>query len=165
MQYAKDTTVPVEKSRAEIESVLSRYGANQFGYAADADRGLASIQFSAEGRHIRFILQLPKRDEPQFLKTPARGYRRSPEEAHKAWEQACRQRWRALCLCIKAKLEAVECGITEFESEFLAHIVLPGGGTVGDLMKPQIERAYVTGDPPPGIAGLLPAPETSDVQR
>ena len=29
------------------------------------------------------------------------------------------------CSSIKAKLEAVEAGITEFESEFLAHIVLP----------------------------------------
>lgn len=26
-QYAKDTTVPVERSRAEIESTLARYGA------------------------------------------------------------------------------------------------------------------------------------------
>lgn len=76
----------------------------------------------------------------------------------KEWEQGCRQAWRALTLCIKAKLEAVSAGISEFEDEFLAHIVLPGGGTVSQWIRPQIENAYLTGDMPPGIAGLLPAP-------
>ena len=51
-----------------------------------------------------------------------------------------RQRWRALALCIKAKLEAVECGITSFEEEFLAHVVMPNGQTFGKLALAQIER-------------------------
>lgn len=34
---------------------------------------------------------------------------------------------------IKAKLEAIECGPTTFEEEFLAHTVLPNSkGTEGD---------------------------------
>ena len=44
-----------------------------------------------------------------------------------AWEQVCRQRWRALLLIIRAKLEAVASGITTLENEFLANIVLPDG--------------------------------------
>ena len=52
--------------------------------------------------------------------------------------------WRALNLVIKAKLEAVECGISVFEDEFMASIVLPSGDTVGDFMKPQIEQAYIS---------------------
>jgi len=64
------------------------------------------------------------------------------------WEQE-----RALALVIKAKLEAVESGITVFDDEFMAHIVLPDGSTVGDFMKPQIEQVYLTGQMPP----LLPA--------
>jgi hypothetical protein len=81
---------------------------------------------------------------------------RSPDAQRKAYEQAERQRWRALALVIKAKLEAVESGITEFEREFMAHIVLPGGGTVGDWMLPQIEQAYSSGQMPamlPQMAG------------
>ena len=58
--------------------------------------------------------------------------------AQKAWEQACRQRWRALSLCIKAKLEACESGITTFEEEFLAQLVLPGGVTVAEKIMPSI---------------------------
>lgn len=163
MRYAENTSVPVEKSRAEIENILTRYGASQFGYATDSERGIASIQFCAQDRHVRFTLHLPTRSDKQFAFTPKRREMRSPESRLEAWEQACRQRWRALALCIKAKLEAVTCGITEFEAEFMAHIVLPGGATVGQFMKPQIERAYTTGDLPPGIAGMLPAPVEKEV--
>lgn len=162
MQYAKDTNVSVEKSRAEIETTLRKYGADQFGYAEDSQRGLAQVHFTAKERHIRFILSLPSRNEKQFQVSPRGRARRSELEAYKAWEQACRQRWRALCLCIKAKLEAVECGIAEFENEFMANIVLPGGKTVGEMMKPQIKQAYLTGDFPPGIAGMLPHSEPTD---
>ena len=155
-RYASQTNVPVDRSISEIKRTLERYGASQFGYAQDSERGLASVCFSMCDRHIRFVLAMPKREDEQFWRTK-RG-RRSPDQALKAWEQACRQRWRALALCIKAKLEAVESRISEFEDEFLAFIVLPGGSTVGQLVKPQIENAYLTGEPPPGISGLLPAP-------
>ena len=42
-----------------------------------------------------------------------------------AHEQERRRLWRALLLNIKAKLEAVESGISVFDEEFMAHIVLP----------------------------------------
>ncbi len=70
----------------------------------------------------------------------------------KEWEQACRQKWRALYLVIKAKLEAVESGISCFEDEFLANIVLPDGSLVGNFMRPQIEQVYSSGNMP----ALLP---------
>lgn len=78
--------------------------------------------------------------------------RREPKAAYDEWEKACRQRWRALALCIKAKLEAVECGITTFESEFLAHIVLPSGETMADRALPYIAQAYETNSTPPMIS-------------
>lgn len=52
-------------------------------------------------------------------------------------------------LIIKAKLVAIDSGITEFETEFLAHIVLPSGETVGGWVLPQVERAYEVGEIPP----------------
>lgn len=61
-----------------------------------------------------------------------------------AWEQACRQRWQALLLAIKAMLEAVAAGIAQFEDEFLAYLVDPTtNGTVGDLLRPQLEQRYL----------------------
>lgn len=74
---------------------------------------------------------------------------RSPAQAQTEYEQAVRQKWRALALAIKAKLEAVDAGITEFEDEFLANIVLPNGESAGNWMRPQIASAYAKGDMPP----------------
>ena len=59
------------------------------------------------------------------------------------------ERWRALALVIKAKLEAVECGIAEFEAEFLAYTLLPDGSTVYEQAAPMVERAYLDGRMPP----------------
>ena len=142
-EYAKNTTVSSELSRLEIERVLIRYGAENFAYATA--NGKALIGFCMSGRQIKFILPLPRREE--FGLTPT-GRQRTEKSQYDAWEQACRQRWRALKLVIQAKLEAVECGISEFDTEFMANIVLPGGQTVGQFMTPQIEQAYTTGDLP-----------------
>lgn len=152
-RYASETTVSVSKSREEIERILSRYGATGFAYASSGER--AMIQFEANARRVRFLLEMPPPDN--FKRTPSTRQWRSPEAAHAAWEKACRQRWRALALVIKAKLEAVECGITEFESEFLAHIMLPDGRDVQEWLRPQLADAYQRGTMPP----MLPWSEES----
>jgi hypothetical protein len=147
--YAQATQVPADKSKQEIERTLQRYGATQFAYGWDAE--VAIIGFKARGRQVLFRLPMP--DLNDYAKTPDRGLWRSDEAQHKAWEQASRQRWRALALVIKAKLEAVEAGIVSFEDEFLAHTVLPSGETVSAWMQPQIEHAIEHGSMP----SMLPA--------
>ncbi|HEX2986074.1 MAG TPA: hypothetical protein VHO71_04590 [Caproiciproducens sp.] len=141
--YAKDTNVSSEISRLEIERTLVKYGADNFAYATAV--GKAMIGFTMQGRQVKFILPLPKKEE--FRLTPT-GRDRTEKSQYDAWEQACRQRWRALLLVIKAKLEATECGISTFESEFMANIVLPDGQTAGDFMLPQIAAAYDSGTMP-----------------
>ena len=84
--------------------------------------------------------------------SPGRKQKRSKAQAYAAWEQACRSKWRSLYLVIKAKLEAVDSGISTIEREFFYDIVLPNGKTVGEFMGPQIEEAYTTGEMP----ALLP---------
>ena len=64
-----------------------------------------------------------------------------------------RQRWRALALVIKAKLEAVEADITTLEAEFLAHIALPSGATVGEWVGPQLDAVYGSGEMPALLPG------------
>lgn len=143
-RYAENTSVDPSRSRQEIERILTRYGADGFMYGWEGTD--AVVGFRAHDRHIRFVMQIP--DRADFAKTPSRGQKRSPEAQQSAWEQATRQKWRALALVIKAKLEAVTAGITEFESEFLAHIVLPDGTTVGQWAIPQVATAYDTGAMP-----------------
>ena len=149
-RFAEQTTVSSHKSREEIEKILARYGADQFMYGADVNK--AAVAFRMCERNVKFIIPLPSRSERRFTHTPSRGNARSPSQAEQAYEQAVRQRWRALALVIKAKLEAVESGITEFEDEFMAHIMLPDGSTMGAWARPQIEQAYETGVMP----SLLP---------
>ena len=153
-RYASTTTVSAASSRDEIERTLTRYGADQFMYGWQDEA--AVIGFRMNGKHIRFMLSLPRRDEERFTHH-SRGPR-TPDGALKEWEQAVRQRWRALAFVIKAKLEAVEGGIAIFEDEFLANIVLPTGETAGAWMRPQIAEAYRIGSMP-ALLPMLPAPK------
>lgn len=143
--YAKDTSVSVSKSKEEIERLITKYGARN--YACASLDGAAIIVFEVHNRRVRFDLVLPSFNDirSENFRTPSGRYRTKPlpeEKIMKIYEQACRSRWRSLALVIKAKLEAVNAQITTFEDEFLAHIVLPGGETVGQRVRPQIEGAY-----------------------
>jgi hypothetical protein len=71
-------------------------------------------------------------------------------------DAATRQRWRALVLVLKAKLEAVASGISTVESEFLAGIVLPNGMTLGQAVLPRLSDAVSSGR-------LLPPATTEQV--
>lgn len=146
-RYAAGTDVPVERSRAELERILLRYGAERFAYYTDGDK--AMVGFRAHGRNLRFVLPLPSRKDDTFVRSPAGRKVYTREVAANLWEQACRERWRALCLAIKAKLEAVETGIAQFESEFMAYTVMPNGKTVGEWAGPQITDALSHGKMPP----------------
>lgn len=147
MAYAEKTSVTVAKTKADIEELVQRYGADQFvsGYRDN----IAVIGFTMAGRQIKFILPLPDKQSREYWYTPGRRQLRAEDAAHAAWEQACRSRWRALYLIVKAKLEAVEAGISTVEREFFYDIVLPDGRTAGEWLAPQIETAYLTGQMPP----------------
>lgn len=87
--YAADTSVSAERSRAEIERTLARYGASSFMYGWDG-RG-AIVAFVMRERQIRFLLPLPDRGDRQFAHTPT-GRPRSSTQREAAYEQSVRQR-------------------------------------------------------------------------
>lgn len=149
MAYAEKTSVGTSQSIIEIEKTLTRYGADQFMYGTQP--GKVAVGFVMGGRQVRIVVPLPDKKDRQFWKTDT-GRDRAETAALKEWDQSCRQRYRALALVVKAKLEAVEAGITTFEEEFMAHLVLPGGETVGQRLLPEINEAQRTGKLPP----LLP---------
>lgn len=151
-QYAKETNVSTDQSRIEIEKTLRRYGATSFAYGWEGDR--AMIGFEYHDRRYRIVVQLPDPKAAEFRYTPARRTLRSQQAANEAWEQACRQRWRALALVIKATLEGTEAGIVTVEQVLMNYTVLPNGRTVGEWLAPQLEQAYRTGQMPPMLPGL-----------
>lgn len=151
MTYAKGTEVPVSRSRDEIERTLARYGASTFAYGWDSGRAL--IEFVVDRRRIR--LTVPLADRAAHKVGP--GYRsRTPAQIDKIVDQIARERWRALLLVVKAKLEAIESGISTLEDEFLAFTVLPNGRTVGEWAAPQLDDLSSG-----GMLALLPAPSVT----
>lgn len=152
-KFAEGTEVPAERSRAEIEKTLTRFGADQFMYGWKGEG--AAIAFHAKGRHIRFTLPMPK---PSDVARTGRGNTRTGAALDLAMDQEIRRRWRALALCIKAKLESVATGIETFEDSFMAHMILPNGQSMAEHVHPLLEQAYRDGKMPP----LLPHIRASD---
>ena len=154
--YASQTSVSPDRSRTEIERTLERYGATGFMYGW-SEKG-AVIGFMLNGKQYKAFLQLP--DKSLFLKSE-KGRRRTAIQAQGAFDQTVRQRWRAMALVIKAKLEAVQSEISTIESEFMPWMVLPNGQTVGQWMLPQLEVIYQSGNMPP----LLPGGDVVDAEE
>lgn len=149
-RYAAATDVSSDRSRAEIERTLRRYKADGFAYGWTGTR--ASVMFELAGRRVRLDLPLPDPTDREFTRTP-QGRQKSGPAAEKAYEQAVRQRWRALALVIKAKLEAVAAGITTLDEEFLANLVLPDDSTIGERTLPRIDAAYAGQELPALLPG------------
>lgn len=134
--FAGSTDVPVYKSKADIEGLLTKYGAEGYhsGWQAATgdDPGWDAIEFLWKGRQIRFRIPRPSDTDPRVkaYKGPKRG----------DWiEQLNRQRWRVLMLVVKAKLEAVESGVSVFEEEFMPFIVTASGRTIGEILLPRLQ--------------------------
>lgn len=122
--YAEDTKVPAAQSRAQIETILRKAGASRIATMDEPLEGIA--MFMLAGRLIRLRIEIPG----------------------DANDQRRRAIWRAVHLVVKAKIEAVAQGITTVEQEWLAHVVLPDGSTVGDWIEPQLQVAYDQGRMP-----------------
>lgn len=149
MAYAQDTSVPVSKSRLDIEYMLKSIGATE--YIQGNSNNIQAIAWTLNGKKYRMIMKIPDMDSPEVRITPSKR-RRTDAQAKSYYEQLERSMWRQLYIIIKAKLVAVESGIRTLEQEFREDMLLPNGQTVGEYIGPQIEQAYLTGNMPP----LLP---------
>ena len=141
-RYAKQTRVPASRTREEIARTLERYGADQFVYAENKKCG--QVGFVYNNKSIRFDVEFPP--------LPDSGLQADENRR----QQEIRSIWRAVLLVLKAKLEAIETGITTFEEEFLAHILLPDGRTVGATVLPRVEETLIGHQVPllgPGTKG------------
>lgn len=128
-RYAHNTKVPVDNSIAEIKRTIRRYGADAIAIAEGAE--VVQVMFRHEKRHVKFVVSIKEADARET-----------------------RRLWRCLVLVIKSKLESVATGVVSFEDEFLAHIVMPDGKTVGEHVRENLAIAYETGRHPPLLEDL-----------
>jgi hypothetical protein len=146
MSFAVGTSVPVAKSKAEIDAMLARAGARQRFVGTDDARGVAVLGFTLgppgePGKARQFRIEIPL---PRIEDMPRPRMRRS-KSREQLLEQACRERWRVFTLLVKAKLEAISLGITSIEREFLADLVLPDGRSMHQVLESQIAESYQLG--------------------
>jgi hypothetical protein len=120
-RFASNTRVPIERSRAEIERVITRYGASRLMTAYIEDRAI--IAFELKSRRVRFVLPTP--DRAKFKRPDS-------------YDKEHRRLWRAFALVIKAQLEAVASGVFSFEDIFGMHILLQNGKTIGETITPRL---------------------------
>ena len=94
MGYAEQTLVPIERTKAEIETLLVKSGCDAIATLWDKRERRVAIQFRAHNRMVRFSLTLPSPNDPQYHYTPAKSVRRSQAAAERAHDQAVRAKWR-----------------------------------------------------------------------
>lgn len=128
--------MPIERSRTELEALLVKHGATAYVAGWQDDRHVIKCQL--KGLRLRFDLAAPSHDEFGSVRR---------------WQAEERRRWRALVLHVKSKLEIIESGDADFETEFLGYLELPSGETVASRVVPELERALQGGKFPPLLPG------------
>ena len=116
-KYAKSTTVSMEKSKVQIQQLLTDWGIIEF-YFGTSVRG-DGIGFSYEGRTYKWNVRIiPQGDltDNQYAREK-------------------RRRWRVLYMSLKMRLEEISSGDETFEDQFLAKMCLPDGNTVADFIR------------------------------
>ena len=136
MTLPYETASSGKHALGEIERILSKFGAQQFGHMTDYEKGELIIQFrycdmpiivraSGKGYAVRWLKEHPWSHRMQ--KSRIEHERRALEIGNIAVYSMLRD-W------IKGQIGAVETGILSFEGAFLGQIMLPDGGTVLDAI-------------------------------
>jgi len=116
-RYAKNTSVPIARSKQKIEELLVSYGIEE-SFWGRSPRG-DGVGWKYKGKVYKKNVPMPSKDD----------------KTEKQYEQEMRQRWRILYMTLKMKFEEIEAGVESFEDQFLAQLCLSDGSTVGDFMR------------------------------
>ncbi len=135
----RDTEVSVDKSQAEVRSLLKRYDVEDTQFTTRRG-GLFTLVYAKPQAlgHLNVY-----RHEVQALTDDPRGER---------------QAMRMMYWWMKAKLETIEFGIADFETEFLPYQLIAGDEgevTLAEKILPQLRAGGTDTDP---FRPALPAP-------
>ena len=131
-----ETSTPVSNSRAEVERILRRYGANGLSVSQDYKGGRVIVSFIVPNSTDKGAPVVPVKLPVDVLRVFNALFTNGPftlEQAQmssneKAWAQAERVAWRNLVLWIDAALSATTAGLQTITEAFFAHAVLSGDG-------------------------------------
>lgn len=150
--FAKDTSVTVAKSKAELESTLEKYGADKI--MIYQEKGNFIVAFEHKSRMVQLRIYAPSIED---MSLDSIGRKMGKERVEKIVEKECRQRWRVLVGSVKMKLEMIHLEYSSVDREFMADLMLRDGSTFGQTAIPEILSHYETGKMPSLLA--LPTPK------
>lgn len=136
-----DTSVPVDRTRSQLEKLLTRYGCSHFGTSSDFEKGEFTVFFKVKNTPRDKEAQVPVR-----LHVKVADVRRAMErEGMRASDaQAERVAWRNLYLWVDAACSAAAVGLRPMAETFFADIAVrdENGSQVRafDLIGPQVEK-------------------------
>lgn len=130
------TSTPVNNSKAEVERILRRYGADGLSIAQDYGRGMVIVSFLVPNSPERGApivpIKLPVDMRRVYDKLNSANVKCTTEaikrDDPKGWAQAERVAWRNLVLWIDAALSAATAGLQTITEAFFAHAILSGDG-------------------------------------
>lgn len=153
-KYAAGTVVPVSRSRDEIEHTLTRYGCGDH-VVWDIREEAITVGFRCLGWPIRISVRVPARES--YRRDPDHWRDRSDTAVNTLYQAELRRKWRVLLQRIKTRLEEIADEDASVAEAFHPYLMLPGGGTLGGQLAPQLEGILARGEMPE-LAPSLPPP-------
>lgn len=166
-----DTSVPVSRSKVELENIVRRYGAVGFSTSENYETGVASVTFmlpDAPGSTARIPVKIPVETLRVFQAMYPKnswGHKKTwtlaearQSNNEKAWAQAERVAWRNLALWVTAALSAATLGLQTITEAFFAHTVV---SEHGERMIEAVDRAQ--SQLGPGVRALLASPADAEI--
>lgn len=158
--FASDTSVPVDRTRAEINKLLTAWQCAAIGWTDHLADRKVSVEFTwhRDGSiyRVRFTIGVPvriesgPRDRKRRWDAVAKRYYRDLSEPDLA--QAWRSAHRLLLLKLKADLNAAQAGLAKAEEIFLPWMVGRDGATVAEVLLPRLRETYAALPPAPKAA-------------
>lgn len=132
------TTVPVERSREQIETMITKAGGARVSFISTGATTDA-VLFWMRGTWVT----LPVKWEPAACAPPLT---RSGVE----WSRRDRMRaYRLVHAVVKVRLEAIRDGYETFQQAFLPYLLLPTGETVGEAYAARADHTWPKDSTPP----------------
>ena len=150
-RFALDTSVPVDRTRAEINRLLTDWKCASIGWTDHLAEKTVAVEFvwlreekDAKGLvtgnycyKVRFSIGIPKTRKKRKREWGAPPALNENEQA-----QAWRSAHRLLLLKLKADLNAAAAGLAKAEEIFLPWIVDENGRTLSEAIMPALKERY-----------------------
>lgn len=135
----KSTDVHWSKTQSQIYKMLGELGIYEIRFTNLRDKFV-----------LEFLVQLLSEEKPRAVRivVPVKNALNNENKR----EQELNGIHRILFHHLKAKFVAVGCGLTEFEQEFMAHLVITdkngNTSTMGEMLLPQYKKGLESGENP-----------------